>query len=153
MLPWRLKMDKDTFSFDVLYREVLLPRFAAFEDKRRHNSLYSQSEALKSGFALYSLKSPSLYSFRQYTKAEEHNMAMIYELNHLPSDNGLRMILYQVDSQELRKSFGDLYNWASTHHALEAFRSWEDHLIISIDGVEYFTSKQVSCPHCLVRRH
>lgn len=115
--------------------------------------LYSQSEALKSGFALYSLKSPSLYAFRQYTKAEENNMATIYDVKDLPSDNGLRKILDQVDSQALRQRFGDLYNWAAEHNVLDAFRDWEDHLIISVDGVEHFTSKQVSCPHCLVRHH
>ena len=54
-------MLEESCCFDTLYRDVLLPEFEQIEDARRSNASYSQLEALKSGFALYSLKSPSLY--------------------------------------------------------------------------------------------
>ena len=53
-------MLEESCCFDTLYRDVLLPEFEQIEDARRSNASYSQLEALKSGFALYSLKSPSL---------------------------------------------------------------------------------------------
>jgi len=146
-------MLEESCCFDTLYRDVLLPEFEQIEDARRSNASYSQLEALKSGFALYSLKSPSLYSFRKRTNAEEGNLKQIFKLRELPSDNGLRKILDQVDSQELRKSFKTLYDWADNSKALDAFNTWRDHRVLSIDGVEHFSSKTISCPHCLHRQH
>lgn len=78
---------------------------------------------------------------------------LFYKINSIPSDNGLRKILDQIDSQELRKGFHDLYQWASDHKVLDAFRTWEDHLIFSIDEVEHFKSKKIACSHCLQPNH
>ncbi|MEL7118245.1 MAG: transposase [Bacteroidota bacterium] len=146
-------MEEDFCCFDTLYNEVLIPQFSQIEDKRRVNSSYSQLESLKSGFALYSLKSPSLYAFHQRTDAESSNLKQVFKLNQVPSDNGLRKILDQVDSDALRKSFKALYDWADDKKALDAFNIWRGHRILSIDGVEHFKSKSISCPHCLHRNH
>jgi hypothetical protein len=146
-------MVKEACSFDCLYNEVLIPSFEKVEDNRKPNVLYSQSEALKSGFALYSLKSPSLYAFKQYTKAEVHNMREIFKIESIASDNGMRKILDQVDSQSLRGAFQDLYQHAQQCNVLDAFRSWRNHYVISVDGVEHFCSKTINCPHCMTRNH
>lgn len=94
-----------------------------------------------------------MYRFRQHTEAEEHNLREIYKVQAVPSDNGLRKILDEVSSDALRDSFPALFKKAEQSRVLNSFRSWRNHYIFSIDGVEHFCSKQVSCPHCMKRNH
>lgn len=122
-------MQEEFCCFGTLYKEVIVPQFAEIEDQRSSNSSYSQLEALKSGFALYSLKSPSLYAFHQRTAAESGNLKQVFKINRIPSDNGLRKILDQVDSEALRKSFKALYDWADEKKALDAFNTWNGHRV------------------------
>lgn len=149
----RKTLQSNACCFDELYEEVLLPKFSSITDARGENKSYSQVDALKSGFALYSLKSPSLFSFQQHTKAEAHNMREIYKIETAPSDNGLRKILDKVSSEELREVFSDIVAWTKKNGVLEQFRTKDNRYIMSIDGVQHFKSKSIDCPHCLSRNH
>lgn len=140
-------------EFDHVYGQVLAPFFGRVSDRRAYNYQYSLGDCLKSGFAIYSLKAASLFSFRQMAKAEEHNLATVYGIGDIPSDNGLRKVLDQVDPHELRRGFDVLFEHTLRTGVLKAYRYWQDYLIVSIDGVQHFQSKEVSCAHCLHRRH
>lgn len=139
--------------FDQIYEEIIIPFFQKIEDKRDQNQSYTLLDSLKSGFAIYSLKSPSLLSFRKQSKAESSNLKTIYKIDSIPSDNGLRKILDNVCPMELQKIFFELYNYLDAKEILKKHHYWNNHLIISIDGVEHFCSKQVSCKRCMKRKH
>lgn len=140
-------------EFDHVYGQVLTPFFGTLDDTRAYNYQYSLNDALKSGFAIYSLKAASLFAFRQMAQAEEYNLASIYRIGDLPSDNGLRKILDQVNPNDLRKGFDVLFEHTLSTGVLNAFHYWRNYLMVSIDGVQHFQSKQVSCAHCLEQRH
>ncbi|MFT7604737.1 MAG: hypothetical protein ACI8VT_002327 [Saprospiraceae bacterium] len=61
-------------SFDEIYSKVIKPFFKSIKDKREENQSYSLIGALKSGFAIYSLKSPSLLAFNKLSKAQDSNL-------------------------------------------------------------------------------
>ena len=61
-------------DFDTLYRSIVLPAFAQVADTRAGNASYKLADALKSGFAIYALKSVSLFKFRQRTRQENSNL-------------------------------------------------------------------------------
>lgn len=143
----------NSLDFDRVYEEVLVDLFSNIADSRRDNSKYSLVDALKSGFAIYSLKSPSLFSFRQRSKAESSNLKSVYGIKEIPSDNGLRKILDSVSPDALSEGFSALFNRVESSGLLASYRYWQDHLLVSIDGVEHYCSKQISCPHCMVRNH
>lgn len=142
-------------SFDELYEELVLPVFARAEahDRRGHNSVYSLMDALKSGYAIFALKHPSLYALQRHTQAEQINFKNIFGIKKCPTDNGLRTILDQVDSAHLRTGFSQVLPFLESKDVLDHYRYYEGHLICSIDGVEHFCSKRISCPHCLLRQH
>ncbi|MDX2245595.1 MAG: transposase [Bacteroidia bacterium] len=140
-------------DFDTIYREVIQKRFGEIKDERGENSSYRLRDALSSGFAIYSLKSPSLLSFRQQSEAEKGNLRTVFGIEKIPSDNGLRKILDEVSPTELGKGFGALFTWMKQKRLLEGYRYWQDYLVVSIDGVEHFCSKQLQCPHCMKRTH
>jgi len=140
-------------EFEYLYHEVMVPFFDEVQDRRRENSSYELSDALKSGYAIYSLKSPSLFYFRQKSEAEESNLKTIYGIRDIPSDNGLRKILDGIPSEELREAFALLFSRIKQEGLLKDYYYWNKHLVVSIEGVEHFSSKKISCPHCLQRTH
>lgn len=140
-------------DFDTIYAEVIQKLFKTFKDERRSNASYDLVDALASGFAIYSLKSPSLLSFRQQSEAEKGNLHTVFGIKKIPSDNGLRKMLDEVSPPKIGKGFGALFDWMQRNRLLEGYRYWQDHLIVSIDGVEHFCSKEIQCPHCLERTH
>ena len=127
--------------------------FSKIEDKRRENHSYKLKDVLKSGFALYPLKSPSLFSFRKRSKAEKSNLSDVYGIEKIPSDSGLRKMLDGVSSQKIRKGFHQLFKRLKKTGVVENFRFWRKHIVVSIGGVEHFCSKKVNCPHCMQRKH
>ena len=140
-------------TFDSLYNDVLTPFFHTIPDHRRENNSYSLVEVIKSGFAIFSLKMPSLFSFRKRSQAEDSNLQTVYGIKQIPSDNGLRKALDGIASTYLRKGFTLLFKQIEQLGIINKFRYFNRHFIVSIDGVEHFCSKKVSCPHCLEHRH
>ena len=147
------KVEKLKGSFDNLYRGVIAPLFSKIKDERSDNYSYKLKDALKSGFAIYSLKSPSLFSFRKRSKAEQSNLTEIYRIEKIPSDSGLRKILDKVSSKKIRKGFHELFKRIRKIGVLGNFRFWGKYNIVSVDGVEHFCSKKVSCKQCMTRKH
>lgn len=140
-------------SFDKIYSEVIVPHFETIEDTRESNQSFSLLDALKSGFAIYSLKCSSLLSFQKRSKAEDGNLTRIYGIEEIPSDNGFRKILDAISPTQLRKGFHRLFEYVRDLKVLDNFKFWQNHYIVSIDGVEHFCSKKVSCEKCMQRKH
>ncbi len=64
-------------SFDSFYT-LVCGVFSKIKDKREDNASYQLTDLLKMGFALFSLKSPSLLNFVGRTQAEDSNLGSIY---------------------------------------------------------------------------
>ncbi|MGB3616893.1 MAG: hypothetical protein WBA12_02145 [Catalinimonas sp.] len=69
-------MTRLVFNFNTLDRSLILPVFAQIADGRAENAGHKLTGALKSSFAIYSLKSASPFAFRQRSQAE--NLKQIY---------------------------------------------------------------------------
>jgi len=132
-------------SFDSLYHGVIGRIFSEIGDKRAENAHYDLLDALKSGFAIYSLKCASLFSFRKRSKSEDGNLESVYGIQKIPTDNTLRNILDQVDSEKIRKGFAALFKRIKKIGILKNYSYWRNHLVVSIDGVD------VKCCHCSSR--
>jgi len=139
-------------SFDNVYRRIILKIFRQPTDTRSSNSSYSVLDALKCGFAIYSFKCASLFSFRKRSQAEESNLHDVYQIDKIPGDNGLRQILDGVNPKEIRVGFHALFKRIRRIGILDDFRFWSRHFVVSIDGVEHFCSKNINCSHCMQRK-
>jgi len=141
-------------SFDTVYNDLLAPFLNDLDDSRAYNHSYPLSDCLKAGFSIYSLKAPSLYQFQQMAQTEEHNLHQVYKIGAVPSDNGLRKVLDGLSPEVLRAGFERLTKYLLSNNELRRrYHAWKDYTIVSVDGVEHFCSKQVSCEHCLNRKH
>src|SRR5438132_7875296 len=90
--------------------EMLSEEFAQLPDHRRANSSYGLADVLRSAFAMFSLKSPSLLSFKEQTKQEEKNLKAIYHLHSVPGDTQMRATLDPLAPSPLRVLFPKLFN-------------------------------------------
>lgn len=133
--------------------KMLSEEFAQLPDHRRVNSSYRLADVLRSAFAMFSLKSPSLLSFKEQTRQEEKNLKAIYHIQSIPSDTQMRTALDPVDPTPLRAIFPRFYSELNRAGVIKEYEYWKGHVIISIDGVEHFSSTRVHCDHCTTRTH
>ena len=143
---------QEKITFDDLMG-TLSEEFAQLPDHRRANSSYDLADVLRSAFAMFSLKSPSLLAFKELTKQEEKNLKAIYQIRSIPSDTQMRTTLDPLSPAPLRTLFARLFHKLSEAGVIKEYEYWKGQLVISIDGVEHFCSTNVHCNHCTTRAH
>jgi hypothetical protein len=108
-------------------------------------------DILMSGFAIFSLKFPSLLKFEDEIRNKRKgrsNLQTIYNVKDVPSDTRMREVLDEVKTPSLRKPFTDLFALAQRFKILEGFEFFEDEYLMSVDGSGYFMSDAVHCDQC-----
>ena len=138
-----------------VYEQFVLPalKHCAGSDSRRNNTSYTAMNALKSGFAIFHLKAPSLFGFRPKLPAEKKNLKSVYSIDRIPSDNGLRDILDRLAAQDLNEGFHQVLPLLESWQVGSSYRYWNDHYVVSVDGVQHQCSNKVKCAYCLRRQH
>jgi hypothetical protein len=145
---------QQNLTFDEMMR-FLDKKFKSYPDHRWGNALsYQLPNVLKGGFAMFSLKCPSLLDFKNQSVAEQSNLRQIYRIEaEIPSDNQMRGILDQFDPAHLRPLFGDLFTLLTKAGVVNEYQDWQKRVIVSVDGVEHFCSTKIHCPSCTTRKH
>jgi len=145
---------QQSLTFDELMK-TLDEQFQTFPDDRTGNAVkYQLPDVLKAAFAMFSLKSPSLLDFKTQTTAEEKNLHNIYRIEgNIPCDNQMRGILDPVDPQLLRPLFKTCFSLLSEAGVIREYEYRDKAVIVSIDGVEHFSSTKVHCSSCTRRKH
>ena len=132
---------------------TLSETFARLPDHRCRNVSYPLTDILRSAFAMFSLKSPSLLSFREQTQQERRNLRAIYHITDIPGDTQMRAALDPVAPEALRALFATLFATLQESGVVREYFYWQRHVIVAIDGVEHFSSTKVHCNHCTTRTH
>src|SRR5688500_17758745 len=103
-MPINYQQRQEQLTFDHLMKS-LSQEFEQVYDHRRANAKYELADILRSAFAMFSLKSPSLLQFRQQTRPEERNLHSIYHIGAIPCDTQMRAALDPVSPAPLRSLF------------------------------------------------
>ena len=127
--------------------------FKSIKDHRAYNSTYSLEDLLSAGFAVFSLKDPSLLAFRQQFPRRSENLKRIYGIEHIPEDTALREGLDGIDPAHLQKQFKPLIDRLRDEGVLEQRQVLGGYKVIAGDGTQHFCSNSRSCPHCLTKTH
>ena len=88
---------------DALFR-ALHKDFSKVSDFRQGDIKISMTDALMSGFAMFSLKDPSLLAFDERRGIDE-NLRTIYLIEDVPCDTQMRTVVDEVNHEELRSAF------------------------------------------------
>ncbi len=78
--------------FDYLVNKVQ-QSLHKIADYRETTPTFPLADVLMSGFAMFSLKDPSLLSFMENYQTRKDNLEQIYNIHSVPSEQGFRKIL------------------------------------------------------------
>jgi len=129
---------------------------ATFPDIRKgKNKHYAVRDAALGAFAVFFTQSPSFLAYqRDMTKRHgQSNAHTLFGLSEIPCDNQIRTLLDPVPPELLSPVFDYGFSTLAETQQLTAFRSWQKRLLVVLDGTQYFTSQQISCPQCSRQTH
>ena len=148
--PDSRKKVRKHLSADALFAMVG-DSFSQVPDSRRPGSPIPLRDALLSAFAMFSLKDPSLLAFDQ--RRSDGNLKSLFGIGQIPSDTQMREILDEVDPEQLRDTFRDIFRQLQRGKALEPFVFHAGGYLLSLDGTGYFSSPTIHCDSCQVKEH
>ncbi len=123
--------------------------FDKIKDHRSGNIQHSLGDTLMSGFAMFSLKDPSLLSFDERRYKGPHNLMTIYGMGSIPCDTSMREILDGVDPGNLRPLFKDAFRSLQRGKALEQMVFMDGCYLLNLDGTGYFSSSTLYSDACM----
>lgn len=129
---------------------------ATFPDIRKGtNKHYTVRDAALGAFAVFFTQSPSFLAYqRAMTKRKgQRNAHTLFGLTEIPCDNQMRTLLDPVPPALLDPVFDHGFTALGETQHLAAFRSWQKRLLGVLDGTQYFSSQNISCPQCSRQTH
>ena len=136
-----------SLSADSLFA-LMRSGFEQVPDQRAENVTILLPDALMSGFAMFSLKDPSLLAFDE-RRATDSNLKSIYDIERVPSDTQMRTILDDVEPVNIRPVFKDVLLQLKRSKELDKFRFLGGSYLVSLDGTGYLLSNKIHCSSCL----
>ena len=130
---------------------VVRKSFEALPDTRQGPVKVPMVDAAMSGFAMFSLKDPSLLAFDKRRASGEPNLHSIYKIGTVPCDTQMREILDPLDPDALRPAFKALFRMAQRGKLLESYQVLGGYYLVSLDGTEFYRSDKVGSPACMTR--
>ena len=134
---------------------MLSKRFSQVEDSRNQDRTeYRLHDFFMTGFAMMYFQDPSLLTFqRRLQKAWNlNNLKTMFNIESIPKDTQLRDILDQAPTEELEAIFSDYLHQLQRNKQLENYQFLNGTYLIPIDGSQYFSSKKLCCPGCLIKK-
>lgn len=144
------KAARKNLSGDGLFR-MIRSNFEKIPDYRQEGKVeISIGDALMSGFAVFSIKEPSLLQFERTMEDESvaNNLKNIYNIGEVPSDTQMREIIDTVEPGTIKESFKDIFREIQRGKALEQFEFLDGYYLASMDGTGYFSSQKIHCDNC-----
>jgi hypothetical protein len=126
--------------------------FEALPDVRRPggNTRYAMEDAALSAFSVFFMQSPSFLAWQRSMQESQgrNNAQSLFGVHLIPTDNQIRNLLDPVLPEYLYPVFRYVGKRLEQTGHLEAFRALEGHLLLALDGREYFSSAQIQCECC-----
>ncbi len=137
-------------SADALFG-LLRNGFSKVPDHRSDGSKMTMADALMSGFAMFSLKCPSLLDYDK--QRADANLKTIYGIQCPPCDSSMREVLDPLAPESLRPSFKAAFRPLQRGKALEEMVFFKGCYLLALDGTGYFSSKKIHGQSCLEKHH
>lgn len=125
------------------------------EHRKGKNKTYALSDAALGAFSVFYMQSPSFLAHQEEMQHNSgHNNAVsLFGLKAIPSDNQIRNLLDPLEPEHLFPVFEDSITLLEENGQLQGFRDYQGHLLIALDGTQYFSSKEIHCDDCSHRTH
>jgi len=116
-------------------------------------STYTNRDAVNSAFGAFFFQFPSLLRYMRELQDQEKrdNVQSLFDVKGIPSDNQIRNIVDEIEPLALNAVFNQTLKEAQRSRVIDEYRILDGGVLIAIDGVWYFSSENINCPHCLTQ--
>jgi len=118
-----------------------------FPDKRRGaNTTYRMADFGMAAFSAFFMQSPSFLDYQRRLEIghARSNCQTLFDVPKIPTDNQIRDMLDPAEPELLYSVFADpVAILEGLKGGLEPFQRLGDHVLIALDGTEYFSSKNI----------
>jgi hypothetical protein len=142
-------------SFDHL-QAILRQHIADLPDFRKPSPKprYPIQGAALGALGIFFMQSPSFLEYQR--QLHQHhgrdNAQTLFGVEPIPSDNQIRKLLDPIAPSHVNPIFIEVFDHLEQQHLLEPFRVLDHHLLVSLDGTQYFSSKAIHCQNWLTRQ-
>ena len=127
--------------------------FAGIRDHRSGTVTHSLADSLMAGFAMFSIKDPSLLAFDEQRFRGPHNLMTIYGMGSITYDTSMRETLDGVDPNDLRPLFKNAFRQLQRGKVLEKYVFMEGCYLLNLDDSGYFSSDTCHSRACMEKRN
>jgi len=127
---------------------------ATLPDRRKGaNTMYEMADIGMAAFSTFFMQSPSFLAHQTALERGRgtSNCRTLFAMEKIPSDNHIRSMLDPVPPDLLLPMFGKCLAVLEKDHGLAAFQRLGGHVLIALDGTEYFCSQKLNCANCSSR--
>jgi hypothetical protein len=82
-------------------------------------------------------------------REKRNNLRTLFLVENIPGTDQVRKVLDGIEPGELFPAFDKALETARERGVLESYRVLEGTIPVALDGTWYFSSKEISCGHCL----
>lgn len=116
---------------------------------------YNLKDVVLSAFSVFFMQCESFLEHQRHLQSREgkNNAETIFGLAHIPTMLQIRNILDKIAAQELFAVFSWVYHALQREGYLKPYQYLGGHLLVALDGTQYFSSQKIHCGHCSSRNH
>jgi hypothetical protein len=125
-------------------------------DKRTgQNVQYQVNDAAQAAFAIFFMQSASFLAGQRHLRQAKgrSNAETVFKMERIPTDTHIRNLLDPVRPSEINDEFRFLLAQLADSGHLNQWYVLGKRLLCSLDGVYYFSSRNISCAQCQRQEH
>lgn len=114
------------------------------------NTTVKIKDATLGAFSIFFTQSPSFLSYQEAMQKTEgqNNAQSLFGVYKIHSPTRIRELLDYIEPSYVFPMFRYIHDGLKKSGYLDDFRSYNDNLLVGIDGVQYFSSKENHCDNC-----
>jgi len=131
--------------------ETLRAKCAAMPDKRTgKNTQYSMLDMGMAAFSVFFMQNESFLQHQQMLEDANgsSNCKTLFGMSEIPTDPHIRKMLDGISPNHFDDIFAKTMRTMDDESSLMPFRRLGDHVLIALDGTEYFQSYDIHCANC-----
>jgi hypothetical protein len=130
-------------------------RWANLPDGRKpnNNTKYAIADGVLAAFAVFFMQSSSFLAHQRLLQSKKgrSNARSLFQVEEIPSDPQIRNLVDPLASEDFQEDFWFLLDELREQQHLWQFRNDLNTYAIALDGVNFLSSENISCPKCLKR--
>ena len=146
---------KPNMRFDDLLNHLRSTVKSLPDQRIGNNTQYTMEDIGLSAFSVFFTQSPSFLDFQNSMRElrGKDNAESIFTIKKIPTDNHIRNHLDKVNPTLFFPVFKTIFNILEKTEILDSYRSFNNNLLVPLDGTWYHSSKSIHCDKCLTINH